>query len=201
MILFMHKKIILGSGSPRRKEILQFFTLPFTQVSPDIDEESVPFQGDPIAYGETIALAKGEALVPNYPNALILTADTVVYLEGRVFLKPANREEAFHMLRALAGKEHQVFTAVCVMDNGKPWISTEETRVTLTPLTDAQIEAFIDAFKPFDKAGSYAIQKGGSLIVKRIEGCYYNVMGLPVQTLGRQLRKAGVELWDFLPNS
>jgi septum formation protein len=199
IIPHMEKKVILGSGSPRRKEILEFFTLPFIQIAPDMDEESIPFKGDPIAYGQTIALEKARILSTKYPDSLLITADTVVYLNGQVFLKPTDRKQAFSMLRALAGKEHQVFTAVCVAKGKSEWVATEETKVSIENLSDEEIRAFIEAFQPFDKAGSYAIQKGGSLIVKRIEGCYYNVMGLPVQTLRRQLLKAGMDLWDFLP--
>ena len=189
--------LLLGSQSPRRREILSFFSLPFRQVSPDFDEDAVPFHGDPAAYACTLALGKADSLAETFPNEIILTADTVVHRNGRLFQKPANLDEAFAMLRELAGHEHQVYTGVCVRSGSKVFQEAELARVFFTEMTDSQIHQYINSIHPFDKAGGYAIQNSGSLIVKRIEGCYYNVMGLPLQTVRRLLLKLGIDLWEY----
>lgn len=191
-------ELILGSQSPRRKEILQFFSLPFRQVSSDFDEAQVVFKGDPAAFVKEIARRKAQALHDQFPDAIILTADTTVYRDGRLFEKPATMQEAHLMLRELSGKEHQVFTGVAVSQKKNILVEAEKTTVQFCELTDPEIHTYAKTFHSLDKAGGYAIQKGGTLIVKRIEGCYYNVMGLPLQTVRHLLLKAGIDLWDFL---
>lgn len=190
--------LILASSSPRRREILNFFSIPFKQASPDFDETQVPFQGDPIAFVKEIAHRKALSLVEKYPNDVILAADTVVHRKGRVFLKPESLDEAHAMLYELSHKEHEVFSGVCVAKKNEVFLDVEKSTVLFNELTEAQIRSYLGAFRPLDKAGAYAIQKGGSLIVKRIEGCYYNIMGLPIQTVRRLLLKAGIDLWDYL---
>lgn len=191
-------ELILGSQSPRRREILNFFSIPFRQVSPDFDETQVVFQGDPASFACEVAERKALCLAPRFPNDVILTADTVVYRNNRLFLKPETLEEAHAMLRELSGKEHQVFTGVVVAAGSKTFVDVAEAKVEFHELTDAQIRAYHQFFHPLDKAAGYGIQKGGSLIVKRIEGCYYNIMGLPIHTVRRLLLKAGIDLWDYL---
>ena len=191
-------EIILGSNSPRRREILNFFSIPFKQISPDFDESQVIFEGDPVAFAATVAKRKALCLTEKFPNDVILTADTVVYRNNKLFLKPETMEEAHGMLKELSGKEHQVFTGVCVAKKNNCFVDAEETRVFFHELTDSQIHNYHNHFLPLDKAGGYAIQKGGSLIVKRIEGCYYNIMGLPIHTVRRLLLNEGIDLWDFL---
>lgn len=190
--------LILGSQSPRRKEILQFFSLPFRQVVSHFDESLIPFQGDPVAYAQEIARQKALILTSMHPNSIILTADTVVYLEGKSYGKPADLKEAQQMLRDLSGRQHQVFTAVCAIQGKKRVEAVEESRVFLHELTDSQIDTYLHQLRPLDKAGGFAVQGAGSLIVKRIEGCYYNVMGLPIQTVRRLLLEMGIDLWDYL---
>jgi len=191
-------ELILGSQSPRRREILNFFSIPFQQVSPEFDEAQVIFQGDPAAFASEVARRKALCLAERFPKEVILTADTIVYRHKRLFMKPENLEQAHAMLRELSGKDHQVFTGVCVAFGSDSFSDVEETRVFFHELTEPQIHAYHNVFLPLDKAGGYAIQKGGSLIVKRIEGCYYNIMGLPIQTVRRLLLKAGIDLWDYL---
>lgn len=191
-------KLILGSTSPRRREILNFFSIPFTQVSPDFDEAQVLFKGDPAAFVMEVARQKALCLTERYPSDIILTADTTVYRQNRVFMKPETMEEAHGMLRELCGHEHQVFTGVCVIKGKDCFLDVGETKVLFHNLTDNQIHNYHAHFLPLDKAGGYAIQKGGSLIVKRIEGCYYNIMGLPINTVRQLLLKAGIDLWDHL---
>jgi septum formation protein len=190
--------LILGSTSPRRNEILQFFSVPFKQASPEFDETQVIFQNDPAAFAMEVAHRKALCLTERFPDDVILTADTIVFRQGRLFLKPESMEEAHGMLRELSGKEHQVFTGVTVLCKDGCFIDYQETRVFFHELTDDQIHRYHNHFEPLDKAGGYAIQKGGSLIVKRIEGCYYNIMGLPIQTVERLLLKAGIDLWHHL---
>jgi septum formation protein len=191
-------ELILGSTSPRRREILSYFSLPFAHVSPDFDESQVLFKGDPAAYGQEVAKRKAMSLAERHPNKTILTADTVVFQGGRLFLKPETMEEASAMLSELSGTVHEVHTGVCVMKNKKLFTDGAVTAVEFHELTQDQIHAYHRHFGPLDKAGSYAIQKGGSLIVKRIEGCYYNIMGLPLQPVYRLLLKVKINLWDYL---
>jgi len=190
--------LILGSQSPRRREILNFFSIPFQQVSPDFDETQVVFQGNPGAFAAEVARRKALCLADRFPQDVILTADTIVYRSKKLFMKPETMEEAHAMLRELSGKEHQVFTGVCVAKGKEVFVEPEESRVLFHELTEPQIRTYHSFFSPLDKAGGYAIQKAGSVIVKRIEGCYYNIMGLPLHTVRHLLLKVGIDLWDYL---
>lgn len=191
-------KFILGSQSPRRYEILSYFSIPFEQMNSDFDEETITFTGDPQAYAKEIAYGKAVSLSSKYPEAIILTADTVVYKDGKIFGKPQNKDEAFRTLTALSDSWHSVFTAVTVVSKGQFYEGSEETKVLFNFLTATQIERYLEALHWADKAGGYAIQLAGSLIVRRIEGCYYNVVGLPIYTVYKLLNKAGIDLWDYL---
>lgn len=190
--------LILGSSSPRRKEILSYFSYPFKQASPPFDEDSIPFVGDPVSYVTTLALEKGHSLKKAYPHDVILTADTVVFVEGDVLGKPKTEEEMVAMLTRLSSRWHSVYTAVAVISPKIVLSEYEETRVLFNTLTPDDIHRYMRSHSLFDKAGAYAIQSSGSLIVKRIEGCYYNVMGLPVNTLRKVLEQAGIDLWNHL---
>lgn len=190
--------LILGSQSPRRKEILSYFSIPFKQVSPGFDETQVVFQGKPGAFACEVASRKAHCLKEAYPGHVILTADTVVFYNGKLYQKPETLQEAHFMLKELSGKEHQVFTGVCIIKDSECFIEAEESRVHFSDLSDAQIKAYHQLIQPLDKAGGYAIQGIGSAIVKRIEGCYYNIMGLPIQLVRRLLLKVGIDLWDFV---
>ena len=191
-------EIILGSQSPRRRDILNFFSLPFRQVASDFDETQVLFEGNPAAYAIEMARRKAKSLRERFPREVILTADTVVFLHGRLFNKPETLEEAHAMLRELAGKEHHVFTGVCVAQGKELFSEAEESLVEIHQLTENQIRTYHKHITPLDKAGGFAVQNGACLIVKRIEGCYYNIMGLPLQTVHSLLLKAGIDLWDYL---
>lgn len=193
----MHE-IILGSQSPRRREILQFFSLPFKQIKPPFDETQVLFHGDPAAFVCEVAKRKALCLAERYPDIPILTADTTVYRNGQLFMKPETLKEAHAMLSELAGKQHEVYTGVSVVLGKNLFFDFEKSEVEFHPLTDVQIRAYHKKISPLDKAGAYAIQKAGSLIVKRIEGCYYNIMGLPLHTMHRLLLKVGIDIWEYL---
>jgi septum formation protein len=194
-------ELILGSSSPRRREILSFFSIPFRQISPDFDESQVLFEGDPAAFTQEVAKRKAMSLAESYPDQPILTADTVVFQGGRLFLKPESLEEAKAMLSELSGKEHEVHTGICVAKGKEHFTDGAISLVQFNELTPDQIDTYHRHFGPLDKAGGYGIQKGGSLIVKRIEGCYYNIMGLPLQPVCRLLLKVGINLWDYLRDS
>lgn len=191
-------ELILGSQSPRRAEILGYFSLPFKQVASHFDEESVAYQGDPFDYVRTLSLEKAKVLQTQFPKAIILTADTVVSVDEHLLGKPKDDEEMRRMLNLLAGRAHSVITGVCVVSPDITACEYEETKVFCNALTPDDIHRYMRKHELKDKAGSYAIQKSGSLLVKRIEGCYYNVCGLPVNTLREVLKKVGIDLWDYL---
>jgi septum formation protein len=191
-------QLILGSQSPRRREILDFFTLPFKQISPDFDEESIPFKNNPSAYVSQLAKGKADSLRDRFPDRIILTADTIVYKNDQIFGKPQSESEAFDNLKALAGQWHSVFTGLALCYKDKMFYEVEETKVLFNALTDQQIRVYQQTLHCADKAGGYMIQAAGGLIVKRIDGCYYNVMGLPLNALGNLLQKIGIDLWKHL---
>ncbi|MFN0065783.1 MAG: Maf family protein [Chlamydiales bacterium] len=190
--------LILGSQSPRRKEILEFFSLPFRQISSSFDEDSIPFAGNPVTYASTLAKGKALSLQERYPNDLILTADTIVFKGGELYSKPLSEEAGFEMLKAFNGKWHTVYTSVCAAQEKNIAIEVEETQVLFHQLNEGQLKAYHKAFKGEDKAGGYGIQMGGSIIIKRIEGCFYNVMGLPITATRNVLLKMGIDLWEYL---
>ena len=196
--------LILGSQSPRRCEILGFFTLPFEQIASHFAEELVPFEGDPVSYASALSQGKANSLRACYPKAVILTADTVVFkagaMGGKIFNKPADEQENFAMLKELNGSWHSVFTAVTATNGTHSCTVCEETRVQFHHLTDHQLQLYHHAFQGIDKAGGYGIQTGGSMIVKRLEGCFYNVMGLPIGALQQVLKEVGIDLWHYLPS-
>ncbi|MBS0606015.1 MAG: septum formation protein Maf [Verrucomicrobia bacterium] len=191
-------RIILGSQSPRRKEILSYFTLSFEQVPSHFDEDTVLFSGDPIQYSLELAQKKSDELSKRFSSDMIITADTVVYFNGKIYNKPKDLEEAHRMMRELSGNWHYVYTAVSIRQGNIHLAETEETKIRLHELTPEQIHQYHSHCSPLDKAAGYAIQKSGSIIVDRIEGCYYNVMGFPVNTLRKLLSQMGIDLWRYL---
>ena len=190
--------IILCSQSPRRKEIFNFFSLPFKQVNPDFDEDSIPFENNPTDYVCLLAKGKTQSFAPKHPDDAIIAADTIVYKDGKIYGKPKNIEEAFRMLKELSGGRHIVYTGLALAHRGKMYCSAESTQVEFNSLTDSQITHYHRTIQWSDKAGAYGIQHGGGLIIKKIDGCFYNVMGLPVNTLQLLLQNIGIDLWDYL---
>jgi septum formation protein len=191
-------RLILGSQSPRRKEILSHFNLPFEQFTSDFIEESVLFKGDPGAYAQAISDGKSETLRPLFPDAVIITADTVVYSQGKTYGKPRDEEESFSFLQELAGQWQSVYTAVTVRHNQKTFQGIEETRVLLNDMTAEEIRLYQNRLHLFDKAAGYAVQLPGGIAVNRIEGCFFNVMGLPLNTLRRLLKHLDINLWEYM---
>lgn len=190
--------IILGSSSPRRKEILNFFNLPFEQKNPLFDENSIFFEGDPVTYAIKIAEGKARQLNALYFNDVVISADTIVFKGNKVFLKPENKDHAFSMLKELQGSWHSVFTAVSLAHQEHVISGIEESKVLFNQLSDNQIELFLRTQPYQDKAGSYFIQTTGSLLVNKIEGCFYNIMGLPINLLYNMLKKFNIDLWNYL---
>ncbi|HRW58159.1 MAG TPA: Maf family nucleotide pyrophosphatase [Chlamydiales bacterium] len=190
--------IILGSSSPRRKEILSFFNLPFKVASPQFDEKSI--SKDLPVKDFVIEIAKGKALTLQnlYPKDIILTADTIVHFKGTIFEKPDDHAHAKEMLRQLSGQTHEVYTSVCTLKNGQIFCDAEVTEVTFCKLSKKHIDTYHQHFYFEDKAAGYAIQNAGSIIVKEIKGCFYNIMGLPIQLTVNKLNDVGIDLWDYL---
>lgn len=183
-------RIILASNSPRRHELLRGLGVPFTvRTLADIDEsypqtlcgEEIPLY---------IAQKKAQAYLPTLGEGeLLITADTIVYLDGRVLGKPRDEEEAMSMLRMLSGRTHEVFTGVSLSTQKRTRAFAAASQVTFAPLTDTEIEWYVHTFHPIDKAGAYGVQEWiGMVGVRRIEGSYFNVMGLPVQRLYEELK-------------
>ncbi len=186
--------IILASNSPRRKELLAGLGLKFeVRTMPGIDE-SFP---DHLS-GEAIALHISSKKASAYLSALtdddlLITADTIVYLEGRVLGKPLDAADACRMLRDLSGRTHQVITGVTIATRERQHSFASVSEVTFASLTDEEIDYYVSNYRPFDKAGAYGIQEWiGFIGVERIEGSYFNVMGLPVQRLYTELKQFGV---------
>lgn len=194
----MLPKVILASQSPRRAEILKALRVPFVVDHPSFDEETHPYNHNSAAFVSELAHGKAVSIAPKHPEAVVIAADTLVFQNGRCFSKPVDRNMAVEFITALAGKWHSVFTGVCVAYNGQVRELAEETRVLFNPLTPAQVNIYLDAIDWRDKAGGYALQNNGSLLVSKIDGCFYNVMGLPVNTLQKLFEHFGLSLWDYL---
>ncbi len=186
------KKIILASGSPRRKEILNNIGLKFEVAVSNADESSVNPDSIPVGvYVQELALLKASAVAEDVEDALIIAADTVVACDGKILGKPKTSEDAVVMLKSLSGKCHSVFTGICVMRTRDLYsvCKMKETKVYFKELTDEKIRGYVESGEPMDKAGAYGIQGLGSLLVDKIEGDYLNVVGLPATCLAEILEK------------
>lgn len=179
--------LILASGSPRRKELLAHITKNYRVIPADIDE-SVPEGTLPENVGELTASAKSAHIAASYPESIVIGADTVVVADAQVLGKPSDEQDAKRMLKLLSGRAHYVYTGVSLRKGEKHVSFTQCTKVWFYPLTESEIADYIATGEPFDKAGAYGIQEQGSLLVEKIEGDYFSVMGLPVARLGRELR-------------
>ena len=186
--------VILASQSPRRKELMGLFRIPFTVRVADIDETMDPAK--PV-YDEVarVSRAKAEA-TPHEPGDVVIAADTVVVCNGQALGKPTDEQDACRMLRLLSGRDHQVMTGMCVLYNGTATTCTEVTDIHFRELSDREILAYVRTGEPMDKAGSYGIQGGAALFAEKMAGDYYNVMGLPVCRLGNILRQIVPELLE-----
>lgn len=180
--------MILASQSPRRKELLSLITSDF-EIIPAKGDEILPEDITPENAVLLLAEQKAEEIFAVHNNEVIIAADTVVAVDGKILGKPRDGEDAFLMLKTLSGRVHSVFTGVCVVfADGEKTTFAERTEVEFYPLSDGEIRDYIATGEPMDKAGAYGIQDKGALIVKKINGDYYNVMGLPVGRLFRVLK-------------
>ncbi len=182
------QKIILASASPRRRELLETAGVDFEILVSQADE-SVPDGTQPEAAAVMTAEKKARAVKALRPDGTVIGADTVVVSGGEIMGKPADRQDAVRMLGRLSGKVHTVVTGVCILGKDKEISFAQSTKVEFYPLSDGEIEAYVDSGEPMDKAGAYGIQGLGCTLVKGIEGDYFNVVGLPVARVVQELRK------------
>ena len=189
------KKIILASGSPRRKELLEKIGLKFEVESSNYEEDIYPgLQPHDIA--QKISLKKAEIVASKHKNVVIIAADTFIVFDGQILGKPSTANESRKMLQKLNGKSHSVITGFSVIDTAKNKTLSRsvETIVFLKKLTPSEIDTYVKSKEPLDKAGGYAIQGLGAVIVDRIEGDYLNVVGLPLSALTEALKEFGIHI-------
>jgi septum formation protein len=186
------RTLVLASSSPRRRDLLRNLGLDFTVDAAATDETVEPGRDIRDVVIE-LAAAKARAVAPRHAGALVIAADTLVALDGRVFGKPADAAEARQTLETLSGHSHRVFTGLVLLDGKTLALDTRvvETEVSFRPLDPAEIDAYISTGEPFDKAGAYGMQGLAAAFVQRIDGDYFNVVGLPLVALNELLRLAG----------
>ncbi len=187
--------LILASASPRRKELLANLGLNIKIKVSQVDEtmeEDIP----PAQQVEKLAERKAAAVASETAEGLVIGADTLVVLAGKPLGKPANRQEAVQMINELQGKSHEVLTGLAVIDaaTGQSVVTHQTTAVHFKPMTREQVERYVSTGEPYDKAGAYAVQGKASIFIESIQGCYFNVVGLPVSKLADALRVFGVEI-------
>jgi septum formation protein len=180
-------KLVLASQSPRRREILERAGFTFAVRIADVPEQPQPGES-PVHYVRRLSRAKAEA-VHRAPGEVVLGADTVVLVDEHILEKPIDAADAARMLNLLSGREHSVLTGICIVGSHRSVGAHEETRVRFMELTGAEIDEYISSGEPMDKAGAYAIQGLASKFIDRIEGDYFNVVGLPISLVYRQLKK------------
>ena len=193
----MSSRIILASGSPRRRELLELLGVRF-DVRPAADEES-PRPGEaPSAFAVRAARAKAELVAADHPGVPVLGADTVVEVDGGILGKPVSTNEARAMLRLLSGRTHQVHTAVALVagDQCRSLLDTAEVR--FRPVDERTIDWYIGTVEPMDKAGAYAVQGAGGLLVESVDGSPQTVIGLPIHRLPELFVQSDLDLWDFI---
>jgi len=183
-------QIILASESPRRQKLLRQIGLDFSVKISGIDED-ISIDLPPNQLAEHFAREKAHAVSVDYPKQLVIGADTIVVFDGQILGKPKDNEDSFNMLSTLSGNTHQVITGVALQLRDKNLDETFHvvTKVTFNILSDSDIYYYIDTYNPFDKAGSYGIQDWFAVFVKHIDGCFYNVMGLPLANLWEHINK------------
>lgn len=190
-------KVILASKSPRRVEILEKIVKEFEVVQSNFDENTIDFKGDIEKYVKDLSRNKAIEVSKrlNEPS-IVIAADTVVFQDGKVLEKPKNEEDAFSMLSSLSGNTHKVYSGICLINTYDDTVVTDCdcTEVKFSELNPRQIRNYINSGEPMDKAGAYGIQGLGGAFVERIEGCYYNVMGLPLNKLYKALENYDITI-------
>jgi septum formation protein len=192
-------RVILASASPRRKALLADLGLEFAVQPSGAEENDAGTSAGEIVLANA-RVKRDDVTAKLDAPALVIAADTLVFLEDHVLSKPADLDEARAMLRRLSGNTHQVVTGLAVVDteSGRKAEGTETTDVTFRPLTDDEIKVFAQAVNPIDRAGAYTVDGPGSLLVARYDGCYQNVLGLPIVRLDKLLRELGLSLFDAI---
>ena len=187
-------QLILASASPRRKELLGLFRIPFTVRVADIDETMDPAMAP---FDEVARVSRLKAMaVERTPEDVVVAADTIVVCQGKVLGKPRSAEEAVSMLQLLSGRDHQVMTGCTVLKGDRAETFTEVTDLHFRPLSQKEIENYVASGEPMDKAGAYGIQGGAALFCERMVGDYYNVVGLPVCHLSQVLKTIAPEIME-----
>lgn len=186
-------QIILASGSPRRRELLSWLGVDFEISVPDIDE-TMRTGETPADYCSRLSGEKARSVELGHPHALVIAADTVVALRGRLLEKPVDRHDAANHLRLLQGNVHEVYTGYTILHEGRIITRVVLTKVSFRPMNEGEIAWYVSTGEPMDKAGSYGLQGIGSLFIDRVEGSYTNVIGLPLSDLYGDLKACGVNL-------
>lgn len=187
--------IVLASGSPRRRELMEMLDVKDLVIIPAKGEEKPPEGEGPGELVMALASAKArEVAAARAARDTVIGADTIVWVDGRVLGKPHSEQEAGQMLRLLSGNVHEVYTGVCLIKDGEESCQFDVTRVRFRPLSEREIAAYIKTGEPMDKAGAYGAQGKAALFVQSIEGDFFNVMGLPLCMLGEMLKQRGVEV-------
>lgn len=191
-------KIVLASASSRRRELLKRLTENFEVIASNFDERSVQFDGNCSSYVMKLAQGKAKNVCSKLKNSnsIIIGCDTVVFFKGKILGKPCNVEDAFNMLKSLSGNEHKVYSGIAIIDKSSNKIIKDSvcTRVVFSKIDDRHINEYLKTGEYRDKAGAYGIQGLGGIFVKEIHGCYYNVVGLPLNKLYNMLSEVGLNL-------
>ncbi|MBM4451496.1 MAG: septum formation inhibitor Maf [Chloroflexi bacterium] len=189
------KRVILASESPRRRQLLGQIGLKF-QVVPSNSTEDLGSSVEPHELAKSLSMEKVSSVAKKHKNAVVIAADTFGVLEGRILGKPKTEGEAREMLVAMSGKTHSVITGFAILDadDGKSVSRSVETKVRFRELTAGEIEAYVRSGEPLGKAGAYAIQGLGAVLIEKIEGDYFNVMGLPLSALAESLKEFGIRV-------
>jgi len=189
--------LVLASTSPRRRQLLAMLGTRFELESPSVDESAFDDAASPDRLVMRLAEAKARDVAARRPHDVVVGADTVVVLDGQILGKPRDREEARRMLTRLSGRTHQVWTGVAVVHlvAGRVAVEAERTDVTFRALSADEVDRYVHLGEGMDKAGAYAVQGVGAVFVERLEGCYFNVVGLPLARLHRMLEGFGLSLW------
>lgn len=187
---YLERELILASASPRRKELLEQVGIKFSVFPSSIEEDKLVLEGKPYEKARNSALIKARDVAGKFKKGLVLGADTIVAIDGKIYGKPVDNQHSYEMLKRLSGRSHQVITGVALVDAETGFYLTdyENTDVYFSNITDEEIWWYINSGEPLDKAGSYAIQGRGALFVEKINGCYSNVVGLPISLVKRMLK-------------
>lgn len=183
-------RLILATSSPRRKDVFTMLGYEFTAIPSNIDEtESID---SPVRLVEQLAYEKAKNVFDNNRDACVVGSDTVVFYNGEIIGKPKDEQDAFRILSLLRGSTHTVYTGLCVLCGEKQMITYDTTLVKFSDFTDAEIWSYIKTGEPLDKAGAYGIQGPGGVLVEKVDGCYFTVIGMPVNKIYSMLKDLGI---------